>query len=134
MAKRLAHPPHPIDLHVGQRLRLRRRAQGVSQEDLGARLGLTFQQVQKYERGANRISASRLYEAAIVLATPIAYFFEGVPQASPEGDLAASPVTAFLASTEGLEMALAISRVAAPAVRRRVLSLLRALADTEPSH
>src|ERR1700679_3443460 len=70
--------PNPVDLHVGARIRLRRRMQGVSQEKLAAALGLTFQQVQKYERGANRVSASKLYEIASALRAPIAYFFDGL--------------------------------------------------------
>ena len=69
--------PNPVDLHVGSRIRLRRKILGVSQERLADALGLTFQQVQKYERGANRVSASKLYEIAATLQTQIAYFFAG---------------------------------------------------------
>ena len=76
--------PNPVDLHVGARIRLRRRMQGVSQEKLADALGLTFQQVQKYERGANRVSASKLYEIAAALRAPVAYFFDGL--ADPTGD------------------------------------------------
>ena len=75
--------PNPVDLHVGARIRLRRRMQGVSQEKLADALGLTFQQVQKYERGANRVSASKLYEIAAALRAPVAYFFDGL--ADPTG-------------------------------------------------
>ncbi len=70
--------PNPVDTHVGQRVRTRRRLLGISQERLAEALGLTFQQVQKYERGANRISASKLYEIARFLASPVSYFFEGL--------------------------------------------------------
>src|SRR4051812_44088092 len=69
--------PHPVDRHVGTAIRLRRRALGMSQDELASRLGLTFQQVQKYERGINRVSASKLHAIAAALKTPIAYFFEG---------------------------------------------------------
>ena len=74
--------PNPVDLHVGARVRMRRRLRGVSQEKLAESLGLTFQQVQKYERGANRISASKLYEIAASLQTPVGYFFEGLADPS----------------------------------------------------
>src|SRR5215212_8586427 len=70
--------PNPVDLHVGARIRMRRKILGVSQEKLADDLGLTFQQVQKYERGANRVSASKLYEIARSLQTPVAFFFEGL--------------------------------------------------------
>src|SRR5580692_8901907 len=76
--------PNPVDLHVGARIRMRRRMLGVSQEKLADALGLTFQQVQKYERGANRVSASKLYEIAAALKTPVAYFFEGLADPSRE--------------------------------------------------
>ena len=74
----LERSPNPVDLHVGGRIRMRRRILGISQEKLADALGLTFQQVQKYERGANRVSASNLYEIARTLQAPITYFFEGL--------------------------------------------------------
>src|SRR5271163_5343803 len=77
--------PNPVDLHVGARIRLRRRMQGVSQEKLADALGLTFQQVQKYERGANRVSASKLYEIATALQAPVSYFFDGLADPSEDG-------------------------------------------------
>ena len=83
-----ARAPNPIDIHVGLQVRLRRKALKISQEKLADSLGLTFQQVQKYERGANRISASKLYEIAAALRTPVSYFFEGLadPSSESEGD------------------------------------------------
>src|SRR6195952_1505577 len=99
--------PHPVDLHVGARIRMRRKVLGVSQEKLADELGLTFQQVQKYERGANRVSASKLYEIARSLSAPISYFFDGLsdPQAGP--DVAGVPVDNFvhdfLMTNEGVE-------------------------------
>ena len=131
--------PNPVDLHVGARIRLRRRMQGVSQEKLADALGLTFQQVQKYERGANRVSASKLYEIAAALRAPVAYFFDGL--ADPTGDeldgarVAAaseeSTVHSFLMTPEGLELAKLFPSIAPGPVRRRLLELVRSLADEE---
>lgn len=79
--------PDNIDIHVGQRLRIRRSLLGLSQEKLAESIDLTFQQIQKYERGMNRISAGRLYRFGIILDVPVAYFYEGLPQASmPSND------------------------------------------------
>ena len=131
-----AASPNPVDLHVGARIRMRRRMQGVSQEKLAEALGLTFQQVQKYERGANRVSASKLYEIAACLRTPVAYFFEGLVDPS-SADAGAEPpsaeqsVHAFLMTPEGLELARAFPRLPSGRVRRRVLDLVRALAGLD---
>jgi transcriptional regulator with XRE-family HTH domain len=128
-----ARGPNPIDLHVGARIRMRRRMQGVSQEKLADALGLTFQQVQKYERGANRVSASKLYEIAASLRTPVAYFFEGLADPSMEGNGSGAhasseqTVHAFLMTSEGLELASLFPRVPRGRVRRRLLDLLRAM-------
>jgi transcriptional regulator with XRE-family HTH domain len=121
--------PNPIDLHVGGRIRMRRRMQGVSQERLADALGLTFQQVQKYERGANRVSASKLYEIATSLKTPAAYFFEGLADPSEEDVSAGAEQTihAFLMSPEGVELASLFNRVRRGRIRRRLLDLLRAM-------
>ncbi len=130
--------PNPVDLHVGARIRLRRRMQGVSQEKLADALGLTFQQVQKYERGANRVSASKLYEIAAALRAPVAYFFDGL--ADPTGDELngalvpaneESMVHSFLMTPEGLELAKLFPNIAPSLVRRRLLDLVRALADED---
>ncbi len=132
-----ARAPNPIDLHVGARIRMRRRMQGISQERLADALGLTFQQVQKYERGANRVSASKLYEIAFALRAPIGYFFDGLsdpagetPAESPGGGNEQT-VHAFLMTTEGLELARSFPRIARGRVRRRCLELIRALAGDE---
>src|SRR5271154_1993055 len=96
--------PNPVDLHVGARIRLRRRMQGVSQERLAEALGLTFQQVQKYERGANRVSASKLYEIARALHVPVGWFFEGLSldaEDSAEADSDVPCTRNFLASQDG---------------------------------
>ena len=130
--------PNPVDLHVGARIRLRRRMQGVSQEKLADALGLTFQQVQKYERGANRVSASKLYEIAAALRAPVAYFFDGL--ADPTGDelngartpaSEESTVHSFLMTPEGLELARLFPNIAPSLVRRRLLDLVRALIEED---
>jgi len=130
--------PNPVDLHVGGRVRMRRKMLGISQERLADALGLTFQQVQKYERGANRISASKLYEIARFLTAPIAYFFEGLSdptEAGGSGADAASEqfVHEFLMTSEGLELAAAFPKIRRPRLRRRVLDLVRALSEDEES-
>ncbi|MFI4936829.1 MAG: helix-turn-helix domain-containing protein [Caulobacterales bacterium] len=128
--------PNPIDLHVGARIRMRRRMQGVSQEKLADALGLTFQQVQKYERGANRVSASKLYEIAACLQAPVSYFFEGLadPAQIGEADGVAGGsseqlVHAFLMTSEGLELASLFPRLPRGRLRRRLLDLVRAVVD-----
>src|SRR6266705_1233356 len=108
--------PNPIDKHVGSRVRMRRMMLGMSQEKLGDALGLTFQQVQKYEKGTNRIGASRLQQISHILQVPVAFFFEGAPHEQGElhGSLEApSPVpayvTEFLATSEGLALVTAFT-------------------------
>ena len=131
--------PNPIDIHVGRRVRQRRKAMGVTQERLADDLGLTFQQVQKYERGANRVSASKLYEIAVALQTGTEYFFEGLadPSSLKTGGGGAEPesekfVNAFLMSTEGLELAELFSRLKSPRLRKRIVELVRSMVeDTE---
>jgi transcriptional regulator with XRE-family HTH domain len=127
--------PNPIDLHVGARIRMRRKLLGISQEKLADGLGLTFQQVQKYERGANRVSASKLYEIARSLQSSVAYFFEGLADPT-EGETSAQTnqgqfVHDFLMTTEGLELAGLFPKINKPKVRRRVLDLVRSMADEE---
>ena len=124
--------PNPIDVHVGRRVRLRRKQCGLSQGSLGEALGLTFQQVQKYERGANRVSASKLYEISRTLQTPVTYFFDGL---ADDGDVAHGDVLSeqavsdFLLTSEGMELAALFPRIRRGPVRRRILELLRALTD-----
>lgn len=127
--------PNPVDIYVGARVRLRRKFLGMSQADLAAALGLTFQQVQKYERGTNRISASKMFEAARALKAPVAYFFEGYSEIVPPEGFEASPpgsdASHFLLSDEGLELAVSFPRVKSAQLRRRILDLVQALADGE---
>ena len=114
---------NPIDGQVGNRVRLRRMLVGMSQERLGEHLGLTFQQVQKYEKGVNRIGAGRLFQVAQILGVPISYFYEGVIEQSAEsmrkGDATTPPVMEFLSSGEGLQLTLAFMRIKDLKVRKR---------------
>jgi transcriptional regulator with XRE-family HTH domain len=126
--------PHPIDIHVGARLRLRRTLLGLSQEKLGEAVGITFQQLQKYERGANRISASRLYHLALVLDVPVGFFFEDMPTGQPvaEGaDVIQEPTETdefeSMARRETLELVRAYYRIGDPLIRRRAFELIKAL-------
>tara|TARA_R110000868_G_scaffold46352_5_gene153171 strand:+ start:4671 stop:5051 length:381 start_codon:yes stop_codon:yes gene_type:complete len=119
-------------MHVGSRIRLRRQLMKMSQEKLGDELGVTFQQVQKYERGANRVGASRLYRLSRVLEVPIQFFFEDLSDlplvaGMAEGDQ--TPIVYnFIQSSDGVSLAEAFSRIGDAKVRRRVLELVRTLA------
>ena len=120
--------PNPIDRHVGLRIRLRRKELGISQEKLAESIGLTFQQVQKYERAANRVSASKLWEVARALNTSIAYFYEGL---GTDGAIpaAAGPVLEeFLLTSDGMELARYFPQIQKPRVRRQILELVRTMA------
>src|SRR5215510_11696329 len=120
--------PNPIDKHVGSRVRMRRMMLGMSQEKLGDALGLTFQQVQKYEKGTNRIGASRLQQISQILQVPVAFFFEGAPSLhSQVGELNEAPsptyVSDFLATSDGLALTKAFMRIKEPRLRRRIVDL-----------
>jgi transcriptional regulator with XRE-family HTH domain len=127
--------PNPIDIHVGSRVRLRRQLMKMSQEKLGVELGVTFQQVQKYERGANRVGASRLYRMSRVLEVPVQFFFEELGDQTEITGLADNDQTPiiydFIQSTDGVSLAESFSRIKDSKVRRRVLELVRTLADDE---
>jgi transcriptional regulator with XRE-family HTH domain len=120
--------PDPVDLHVGARLRYRRMLLGMSQEALAGRLGLTFQQIQKYEKGQNRVGASRLWRLAQALDAPVGYFFEDLPDAPAEGASRDPRPLDFVSSPEGLDLNLAFERIGDGATRRKVVDLVRALA------
>src|SRR5689334_21073201 len=134
--------PSPIDVHVGSRVRLRRTLLGMSQEKLGEALGLTFQQIQKYERGVNRIGASRLFDLARVLDVPIGFFFDDMPD-SLGGGLATSRRPSGLADAqdgfeddtlhrrETLELVRAYYRITDSSVRKRVFELIKSLTPTD---
>jgi transcriptional regulator with XRE-family HTH domain len=128
--------PNPIDVHVGSRVRLQRMLLGVSQERLGERLGLTFQQIQKYEKGVNRIGASRLFDLAQVLGVPIQFFYDDAPAQERHAPAAAGMgertadgyIFDFLNTREGLELNKAFARISDPKSRRAILDLVRKLA------
>jgi transcriptional regulator with XRE-family HTH domain len=125
---------NPVDAQVGSRVRLRRMLIGMSQERLGELLGLTFQQVQKYEKGVNRIGAGRLFDVARILGVPIDYFYESVSGQLSGGrgfseSEEAPPVMEFVSSGEGLQLSLAFMRIKDPKVRKRVLDLVKSLAE-----
>jgi len=129
--------PNPIDVHVGASIRLRRRDLKISQTQLAKALGLTFQQVQKYERGDNRVSASKLYDIASALKVGVDCFFEGLPEPTLPDEATAQaarrePVTDFLHTAEGQALASQFLKISRPRVRRHVLDLVRALAHDEP--
>jgi transcriptional regulator with XRE-family HTH domain len=123
-------------MHVGARVRTRRRFLGLTQQALAESLGLTFQQVQKYERGANRISASKLYEIGCALKVPAHYFFEGLADTGSEGDDIAREtevsIREFLMTPEGQELAQLYPSIGSPRLRRQVLELVRAIAGDDP--
>lgn len=131
--------PNPVDIHVGARVRLRRKILRLSQEKLGEELGVTFQQVQKYERGANRVGASRLWKLSEVLDVPVSFFYDGLSteyggQSDSPALLSESPdqspvVYDFINSTDGVSLAKAILKIKNKSVRRQILELARALGD-----
>ncbi len=128
--------PNPIDVYVGGRVRMRRMLVGMSQEKLGESLGLTFQQVQKYEKGANRIGASRLYQIARVLSVPVDFFYDGIQldEASGVNSLADAEPANFeldmLSTSEGIQLNSAFFSIRDPKVRKKVLELVKALGET----
>ena len=128
---------NPIDAHVGKRVRMRRTMLGMSQEKLGEALGLTFQQVQKYERGTNCIGASRLYDLCRVLDVPAAFFFDDMPgegsgtRATGLAEERGQPPTDPMARRETLELVRAYYRITDPRVRRKVFDLAKTLARAE---
>ncbi len=132
--------PHPVDVHVGKRLRLQRTILGMSQESIGTAIGVTFQQVQKYERGVNRMGSSRLYEFSRILGVPVSFFFEGFEVEHGVGEpgmagMAEASMSDFqheeqMASRETMEMMRAYYRISSPKVRKGVFELIKTLADT----
>jgi len=129
--------PNPTDKHVGSRVRMRRMMLGMSQEKLGDALSLTFQQVQKYEKGTNRIGASRLQQIAHFLQVPVAFFFEGAPEMPGGGNAgmgeAPSPayVSDFLATSDGLALTKSFMRIKDAKLRRRIVDLVSQIAGED---
>lgn len=129
--------PNPIDIHVGSRVRLRRNMLGMSQEKLGENLGITFQQVQKYEKGTNRVGASRLQSIASILGVPVSFFFEDAPGQEQGGnrgfaeDASMNFAVEFCSSTEGLQLNRAFVRIADPKIRKRIIDLVKSLGSED---
>ena len=133
--------PNPVDIHVGSRVRLRRTLLGLSQEKLGEAVGLTFQQIQKYERGANRIGASRLFEFSRILDVPVSFFFDDMSDRMKSSDPALAPALSDqpqaslepdpLTRRETLELVRAYYRIADPQVRKRLFELAKSLGTTD---
>jgi transcriptional regulator with XRE-family HTH domain len=133
-------PPHPVDRQVGLRIRMRRKELRISQEKLAEALGLTFQQVQKYERATNRVSASKLFEIARALNTNVSYFYDGLVDPEAAIALDAGPTSApteagleFLLTPEGPELALLFQKLPRRRLRRKLVELIRVIAEEEPA-
>ena len=127
---------NPVDKHVGSRVRMRRKMLGMSQTKLGDALGITFQQLQKYEKGTNRIGASRLQHISHILQVPVPYFFEGAPQLTGQTKgfgKAPSPayVSEFLATTDGLALTKAFTRIREPKLKRRIVDLVEEIVEDD---
>ncbi len=132
----MAKAPNPVDKYVGSRVRMRRIMLGMSQEKLGDSLGLTFQQVQKYEKGTNRIGASRLQQISEILQVSVSFLFEGGPSApNLVSGLSEAPspayVSDFLATSEGLALTRAFTRITDPKLRRSIVDLVEQMASRE---
>jgi len=133
MAEDNKKKPNPIDIYVGSRIRLRRNMLGMSQEKLGENLGITFQQIQKYEKGTNRVGASRLQAIASILSVPVAFFFEDAPGQELVGnrgfaeDSSMAFAVEFCGSPEGLQLNRAFVKIADVKVRRRLIDLVKSL-------
>jgi transcriptional regulator with XRE-family HTH domain len=128
--------PNPVDKYVGSRVRMRRIMLGMSQEKLGEALGLTFQQVQKYEKGTNRVGASRLQQISEILQVPVSFLFDGGPSGAVNGGSfaeGASPayVSDFLATSEGLALTRAFTRIADSKMRRSIVELVEQIASRD---
>lgn len=122
---------NPIDSHVGSRVRMRRLMLDMSQEKLADALGLTFQQVQKYEKGTNRIGASRMQQISNILKVPVAFFFDGAPQPGKQLDQSRTAITRLLATPDGLALVTAFVKIKNPKVRRSVVQLVEHVADDQ---
>jgi transcriptional regulator with XRE-family HTH domain len=137
MAEQNKKKPNPIDAHVGGRIRMRRNMLGMSQEKLGESLGITFQQIQKYEKGTNRVGASRLQAIASIMEVPPAFFFENAPtdEHTPIGglseDSSMTSVMEFCSSSEGIQLNRAFVKIGDPKIRRRILELVKSLSDDD---
>jgi len=125
-----ARSPNQTDVYIGKRMKMQRLARGLSQTDIAKRLGITFQQIQKYERGVNRVGAGRLQEMANLLGVTPAFFFEDGPRLKPGQSEEASETTELLANKYNLALAQAYNRIRSHTVRRNVLELVEGLAES----
>ena len=127
--------PNPTDVYVGSRVRMRRKMLGLSQEKLGEKLGITFQQIQKYEKGTNRVGASRLQAMADAMEVPVSYFFPDSSSQQGPGmqEDGAAFMMDFMSTAEGLDLSRAFVRIRSSKVRRKVVELVRALAEEKPA-
>jgi transcriptional regulator with XRE-family HTH domain len=127
--------PNPIDKYVGSRVRMRRLMLGMSQQKLGEALDLTFQQVQKYEKGTNRIGASRLQHISQILQVPVSFFFEGMPAEGRPIEIGGAPsathVSEFVSSVEGVALMTALMKIKDPTLTRRIVDLVEAIVGEE---
>jgi transcriptional regulator with XRE-family HTH domain len=127
--------PNPTDIYVGSRIRLRRTMLGMSQESLGEQLGITFQQIQKYEKGTNRVGASRLQAISTILNVPVSFFFEDQPNQGGPGGFAEDASGAFsldfIGTAEGLQLNRAFVKISDPKIRRRIIDLVKALGSDD---
>ncbi|MBB6261145.1 transcriptional regulator with XRE-family HTH domain [Paenochrobactrum gallinarii] len=124
--------PNPIDIHVGSRIRLRRNMLGFSQEKLGESLGITFQQIQKYEKGTNRVGASRLQAISSILNVPVSFFFEDAPGSETQAagfaeDNDSTYIVDFMNSNEGVQLTRAFTKITDPKIRRKIIDLVKTL-------
>lgn len=137
MAEDNKKKPNPIDIHVGSRIRLRRNMLGMSQEKLGENLGITFQQIQKYEKGTNRVGASRLQAIASIIGVPVSFFFEDAPGQEAAGgrgfaeDTSISFAVEFCSTPEGLQLNRSFYKITDAKVRKKIVELVKALASDE---
>lgn len=132
--KKNKHSSNPLDVHVGARLRFRRMSSKMSQEHLGKQVGITFQQIQKYENGSNRISASRLFEFSRILDVPVSYFYDDLPEnltLTAEKEKTSSPSINILQSKQSIELFQAFEIIKSRAVRQRIVDLVKELSKAK---
>lgn len=123
--------PHSVDVHVGKQVKAARHMASVSQEELGAALGITFQQIQKYEKGSNRVSASNLWLMSDFLGVPVTFFFDGLEVGSRKQSAEVAMVTDFISSRDGMNLIRAFSDIKDDNVRKRFIQLLQAMEETD---
>ncbi|MDR6671229.1 helix-turn-helix transcriptional regulator [Rhizobium sp. 1399] len=130
----MSNAPNPIDIEVGSKIKAQRRMRGMSQGTLAGTLGISFQQVQKYEKGDNRVSASRLAAIATIFEMPVSYFFEGpASEALGDPDHTAGELVRFIETKEGRDLNLAFAQITSHSLRKRIVSVIKAIAEPEPS-